>query len=45
MDKIAKIQNEIGVMVKTETNPFFKSKYLDINGLLTQLQQLLEKNN
>jgi len=45
MDKIAKIQNEIGVMVKTETNPFFKSKYLDINGLLTQLQPLLEKHN
>lgn len=30
-------------MVKTETNPFFKSKYMDINGLLAQLMPLLEK--
>lgn len=43
MDKILKIQSEIGVLSKTETNPFFKSKYLDINGLLEQLQPLLEK--
>jgi len=44
MDKILKIQTEIGVLVKTETNPFFKSKYLDINGLLEQLLPLLEKH-
>lgn len=44
MDKILKIQNEIGVLVKTETNPFFKSKYMDINGLLEQLLPLLEKH-
>lgn len=43
MDKILKIQSEIGVLSKTETNPFFKSKYLDINGLLEQLLPLLEK--
>ena len=43
MDKILKIQSEIGVLVKTETNPFFKSKYLDINAILEQLQPLLEK--
>jgi len=43
MDKILKIQTEIGVLVKTETNPFFKSKYMDINGLLEQLLPLLEK--
>ena len=34
MDKILKIQSEIGVLVKDQTNPFFKSKYMDINGLL-----------
>lgn len=45
MDKIAKIQQEIGVLVKTETNPYFKSKYMDINGLLEQLLPLLEKYN
>jgi len=43
MDKILKIQNEIGVLSKTETNPFFESKYMDINGLLASLQPLLEK--
>jgi len=44
MDKILKIQTEIGVLVKTETNPFFKSKYVDINGLLEQLLPSLEKH-
>lgn len=43
MDKILKIQSEIGVLSKTETNPFFKSKYMDINGLLAQLLPLLTK--
>lgn len=43
MDKILKIQSEIGVLSKTETNPFFKSKYFDINGLIAQLLPLLEK--
>lgn len=41
MDKILLIQQKIGVLVKTETNPFFKSKYMDINGLLEQLLPLL----
>ncbi len=44
MDKILRIQSEIGVLSKTETNPFFKSKYMDINGLLAQLLPLLEKH-
>lgn len=44
MDKILKIQSEIGVLVKTETNTFFKSKYMDINVLLEQLLPLLEKH-
>ena len=41
MDKIYSVQQKIGVLVKTETNPFFKSKYMDINGLLEQLIPLL----
>jgi hypothetical protein len=45
MDKILKIQSEIGVLAKTETNPFFKSKYFDINSLIAQLLPLLEKYN
>ena len=44
MEKILKIQSEIGVLVKDQTNPFFKSKYVDINGLLEQLLPLLEKH-
>lgn len=44
MEKILKLQSEIGVLSKTETNPFFKSKYLDINALLAQLQPLLSKH-
>lgn len=41
MEKILNVQKKIGVLVKTENNPFFKSKYLDINALLEQLQPLL----
>ena len=41
MDKILSIQKKIGVLVKTETNPFYHSKYLDINSLLEQLLPLL----
>jgi len=44
MDKILKIQSEIGALSKTETNPFFKSKYFDINSLIAQLMPLLEKH-
>lgn len=44
MDKILKIQSEIGALAKTETNPFFKSKYFDINSLIAQLMPLLEKH-
>jgi hypothetical protein len=43
MDKILKIQTEIGVLSKTETNPFFKSKYFDVNQIIAQLLPLLEK--
>lgn len=44
MEKILAIQNEIGVLSKTETNPFYKSKYMDINGLLKELVPLLGKH-
>lgn len=44
MEKILALQNEIGVLSRTETNPFFKSKYLDINAILANLQPLLEKH-
>ena len=44
MDKILELQSEIGALSKTETNPFFKSKYLDINALISQLMPLLKKH-
>jgi hypothetical protein len=31
-------------VIKTATNPFFKSKYFDINSLIEQVDPLLEKN-
>ena len=38
------IKKEVGKLSKTETNPFFKSKYFDINSLIEQVEPLLEKN-
>jgi len=43
--KIAKVRSEIGVLVKNEINPFFKSKYFDINGLVEAVVPLLQKEN
>lgn len=43
MDKILKIQSEIGVLSKDKKNPFYKSQYFDINSLIAQLLPLLEK--
>ena len=42
--KIAQVQNEIGKLVKDKENPYYKSRYFDINQLLEQLQPLLQKN-
>lgn len=42
MDKILKIQTEIGVLSKDKENPFFKSSYFDINQIIAQLLPLLE---
>lgn len=41
---LAKVKKEVGTLSKTETNPFFKSKYFDINSLIQQVEPLLEKN-
>lgn len=43
--KLFKLQNELGVISKEATNPFYKSKYFDINSLIGQLKPLLEKHN
>jgi hypothetical protein len=42
--KLAAVKKEIGAISKDETNPFFKSKYFDINGLLRHTEPLLQKN-
>lgn len=42
-NKLFKLQSEIGVLKKDTNNPFYKSKYTDINSLIKQLQPLLNK--
>lgn len=43
-EKLFNLQQEIGAVSKDAKNPFFKSKYFDINSLIKQLQPLLKKN-
>ena len=42
--KLLAIQQEIGAIKKDATNPFFKSKYFDINSLLEQVKPVLNKH-
>ena len=42
--KLLNIQKEVGAITKDSTNPFFKSQYFDINGLLSELKPLLNKH-
>jgi hypothetical protein len=42
--KLLEIQKEIGAIKKDATNPFFKSKYFDINSLLEQVKPVLNKH-
>ena len=41
--KLAAVKKEIGTISKDSTNPFFKSKYFDINGLLKHVEPLLDE--
>lgn len=43
-EKLFNLQQEIGTISKDAKNPFYKSKYFDINSLIKQLQPLLLKN-
>lgn len=43
-EKLLKIQQEIGAISKDSENPFFKSKYFDINTLLEQVKPVLNKH-
>ena len=42
--KLFNLQQEIGTISKDTKNPFYKSKYFDINSLIKQLQPLLKEN-
>ena len=41
---LSKAKKEIGSISKDSENPFFKSKYFDINKLLEQVEPVLEKH-
>jgi hypothetical protein len=43
-EKLFNLQQEIGTISKDASNPFYKSKYFDINSLINQLQPLLKKH-
>lgn len=43
-NKIAQIQNEIGVLEKDADNPFFKSQYLTLDKIVANLRPLLTKH-
>lgn len=43
-EKLFNLQQEIGTISKDASNPFYKSKYFDVNSLIKQLQPLLKKH-
>lgn len=43
-EKLFALQNEISSLSKTKENPFYKSKYFDINDLVRHLKPLLAKH-
>ncbi len=43
--KLFEAKKEIGKISKDSTNPFFKSKYFDINALLEHVEPILQKHN
>ncbi|MEE9571969.1 MAG: ERF family protein, partial [Candidatus Neomarinimicrobiota bacterium] len=42
--KLVLLKNEIGSISKDKENPFFKSKYFDINSLLFHVEPLLQRH-
>jgi hypothetical protein len=43
-EKLFNAKAEIGKISKDSTNPFFKSKYFDVNSLLEHVEPILQKN-
>ena len=44
-EKLFDAKKEIGKISKDSKNPFYKSKYFDINQLLEHVEPILQKNN
>lgn len=44
MDKLLEVQKELGVVYKDSDNPFFKSKYADINAYIDAIKPVLSKH-
>ena len=42
--KLLEVQKEVGAISKDSKNPFFKSKYFDINQLIEHVQPVLNRN-
>lgn len=42
--KLLEVQKEVAPIKKTEDNPFFKSKYFDVNSILAALKPVLSKH-
>lgn len=45
LTKLFKIKKELGAVVKSANNPFFKSKYADLNTYLDEVEPRLEADN
>ena len=43
MKKLLDLQKRVGAISKEQTNPFFKSKYFDINALIDNLKPILNE--
>lgn len=44
LESLSKAKQKMKPIVKGSTNPFFKSKYFDINELLLQIEPILQEN-
>ena len=43
-EKLSAVKSEVGRISKDSSNPFFKSKYFDINSLLLHVEPIIQKN-
>ena len=43
-EKLSAVKSEVGRISKDSSNPFFKSKYFDVNSLLLHVEPIIQKN-